>query len=186
MNKADIRKKYLALRNNIPKEIREAKSRAIVEKIVGLPLYEEAEWLFTFINIGSEAETRGLIEKTWSKGKKVAVPIAVKGSRKMYFVPLYDFDSLVRKPFGVLEPDADETMAVLPGENDIFIVPGAVFDINKNRFGYGGGYYDIYFSQTNVKHKIGVAFEIQIASEALPIEKHDYPLDCIITEERII
>lgn len=70
------------------------------------------------------------------------------------------------------------------------LLPGAVFDRNGNRIGYGGGFYDRWLEtwehrgggDTAVLEKIGLAYGIQIA-KALPTETFDRKVDYIITEE---
>ena len=61
-----------------------------------------------------------------------------------------------------------------------------VFDINGNRIGYGGGYYDTYLQKCekrNIKiEKIGIAYSLQIV-ENLPTETHDIKMDYIFTEK---
>ena len=62
------------------------------------------------------------------------------------------------------------------------IVPGSMFDINKNRCGYGGGYYDRYLSQREFRGvKVGVCYAHQLV-ETLPVEPHDVAMDCVVTE----
>lgn len=71
---------------------------------------------------------------------------------------------------------------------DWIFIPGIAFDLTGNRIGYGKGYYDIYLSNygsmDNI-HTIAPAFEFQIVDFILT-EKHDVPVNIIVTEERII
>jgi len=67
-------------------------------------------------------------------------------------------------------------------EVETIIVPGAVFDYDGYRIGYGGGYYDKYLLSKHLK--IGVCFEFQLVDK-LPIEKHDVRLDILVTEKNI-
>ena len=68
--------------------------------------------------------------------------------------------------------------------NTIILVPGIVFDKNKNRIGYGGGYYDRYLQKYNdiVMKTIGLAYSLQIIDK-IPAQKYDIPLDLIVTDE---
>ena len=85
------------------------------------------------------------------------------------------------------------------------IMPGAVFDEDGNRIGYGGGYYDkylewleqilfrkmmMYEGQMVLEKylcKMAVAFECQIIEkEEIPSEVYDVKVDCILTEGRSI
>ena len=62
------------------------------------------------------------------------------------------------------------------------IMPGVAFDRQKNRIGYGGGYYDCYLSDKRELHTIAVAFEFQVL-EKLPVEETDIRPDVLMTEK---
>jgi len=72
---------------------------------------------------------------------------------------------------------------------DLVIVPGVVFDKSGHRIGYGHGYYDRFLDNLEKINKnavkVGLAYDFQIADK-VPIEKHDVPVDKIVTEKRII
>jgi len=73
-----------------------------------------------------------------------------------------------------------------PTKIDLFIVPGAVFDLKGVRIGYGVGYYDKFFNENKIKvPKIALAFEFQIAKE-IELEAHDVNMDLIITENSLM
>ena len=65
---------------------------------------------------------------------------------------------------------------------EIVLVPLLAFDIQLNRLGYGGGFYDR--TLTNQQIKIGVAFEC-MRVECVPTEPHDIRLDYIVTESGV-
>jgi 5-formyltetrahydrofolate cyclo-ligase len=69
---------------------------------------------------------------------------------------------------------------------DLCIIPGVAFDINKNRIGYGAGYYDRFLKGVGKEcFKVGIAFEEQILQD-IPASENDIALDLIITDKRII
>ncbi len=182
--KNEMRREFLAKRNSMPKEEQEEKSRAIIKKLLNSVEYKNARTIFVYINMGSEVRTTEFIEKAWADGKKVAVPIAKK-DRLMYFVEITSFENMSRTKLGVTEPDIPMEKQVFPDSKSMFIVPGSMFDIKKNRCGYGGGYYDTYTSEHNVKNTIGVCYDFQLA-EKIPTDRYDRKLDKIITELRTI
>ena len=90
-----------------------------------------------------------------------------------------------------MEPQTEGKIPVVPGDSDVCILPGAVFDKRGNRIGYGGGFYDRYLSR--IKETYGkrpylmaLAFWKQIHPWILPAEKHDIKMDCILTEKSVI
>ncbi|MGN0135880.1 5-formyltetrahydrofolate cyclo-ligase [Anaerotignum sp.] len=179
--KKELRAEALKRRNEIPLTEREEKSRRITAHILQSEAYQNAKHIFTFVSMGSEVETRDILAQAWKDGKMVAVPKTEKG-RVMYFLPIQSFADLKEGRFGVMEPLGKKEDAVVPEKNDLFLVPGALFDRKMNRIGYGGGYYDTYFEKYEGYEKIGLSFASQVQTAAIPTEKTDIPLDNIVTE----
>ena len=175
------REEALAKRNELPLEIRTEKSRKITEHILQSEAYSNARRIFSFVSMGAEVETREILKQAWKDGKTVAVPKTEK-KRTMYFLPIASMDDLQRGRFDVMEPLGEMEDELIPEAGDLFLVPGALFDRNKNRIGYGGGYYDTYFEKYTGYRKIGLAFSEQISEKPLPAAEYDIPLDDIVTE----
>ncbi len=185
MEKQALRKVILERRKQLSAEERREKSKTILENILQKEEYKKAERVFVYISMGAEVETTELIQQAWRGGKTVAVPKTAKG-RKMYFLPMTSFEALEKSKFGVYEPIGGEEDTLIPQEDDLFLIPGVVFDTKKNRMGYGGGYYDRYFAENREIRKIGLAFQMQVQEEEIPTEETDIPLDEIITENGVI
>ncbi|MDE7286291.1 MAG: hypothetical protein K2N55_05560 [Lachnospiraceae bacterium] len=67
----------------------------------------------------------------------------------------------------------------------LLLVPGAVFDRERGRMGYGKGFYDRYLDAFPDLKSAALAFECQIVKK-VPIEAHDRKPDMIITDKGII
>lgn len=177
--KKKLRKEALARRKEMPAEERVEKSRQITEHILQSEVYQKAKSVFSFVSMGTEVEMRDILRQAWKDGKNVAVPKTKQG-REMIFLKIESFADLEEGRFGVMEPVTQEE--IIPEAGDLFLVPGALFDRNKNRIGYGGGYYDTYFEKHQGYRKIGLAFSEQISETDIPTEVNDIPLDDIVTE----
>ncbi len=184
ISKQEMRKEFLQKRNALSKEEQVTKSKAILEKLLGCEEYKKAEWIFSYINIGSEVKTVSFIKRAWADGKKVAVPIAKK-SRCMYFIEITSFKGTKRTKLGTIEPDVSIEKQVIPTPDTLFIVPGSMFDEERNRCGYGGGYYDTYINENKILNTIGICYDCQV-SKKIPTEEFDKKLNKIITEKREI
>ena len=64
---------------------------------------------------------------------------------------------------------------------DLIVVPVVAFDAQRNRFGFGGGWYDRFLAMQPQAMTIGVAYDFQQAA-TLPTEPHDVRLSRIITD----
>ena len=71
---------------------------------------------------------------------------------------------------------------------DVILIPLLVYDDNKNRLGYGKGYYDKFLSYFLKKNKdtltLGIAFSFQ-KYKKIPTTPNDIKLDNILTEKGI-
>ena len=90
-------------------------------------------------------------------------------------------ETLKVNKYGMLEP----TNLKKPLIPNILLIPLLAFDTNKNRLGYGKGFYDKFLNKYLKKNKdiltIGIAFSFQKYNK-LPTSKYDVKLDYILTE----
>lgn len=178
-SKKDIRKRVLVERNFIKKEEWTEKSLRIYEKVITHPFFYNAEEIYCYIDFRNEVGTEKIIEKAWNLGKKVAVP-KVMGSFMEFFY-IQNWNELSPGNWGIMEPKK-ENQAL--GSNVLVIMPGAVFDKEKHRIGYGRGYYDQYLDKHLDYQTMALAFELQML-ENIPADEHDICPKIIVTEEHI-
>ena len=160
---------------------RTAKSREIEERLFSLPEFKSARIVLFFASFRSEVDTLPMIRRALASGKRVMLP-KVKG-KELELFEIRDVDSDVSPgAWGIPEPQG--SALVKPDELDVIIVPGAAFDEQGNRLGYGAGFYDKLLSRFK-KPTIAIAFEQQIVHK-VPADPHDVPVKKIVTEKRTI
>lgn len=182
ISKKEIRKQISEKKLNYPIEEIKSKSNIIINKLLNTKEYKDCHTIFTYVSFNQEVNTRNLIKGNLGQ-KKIAVPKIA--DNKMCFYYINSLDNLRAGTMGILEPVTKEL--AIPKEGDLFIVPGLAFDKNKNRIGYGGGYYDKYFwkyKHVNF-HKIALAFDFQIIRD-IAIDEYDVKLDSIISPKKTI
>jgi len=88
--------------------------------------------------------------------------------------------------FGIMEPGAGDLWHTDAGASTL-ICPLAAFDRKGNRLGMGKGCFDYWLARNrrSIRQVIGLAFSCQNVA-SIPVEAHDMPMDCIITEKEII
>ena len=108
----------------------------------------------------------------------------VEDNNSMNFYKWKKSDTLTVNKYGILEPFKSKIL--IP---NIILVPLVAFDKNKNRIGYGKGFYDRYLYKYIKKYKkivtVGVAFSFQ-RHHNLPVNYKDFKLDYIITEKGLL
>ena len=181
-----IRTSILEKRNSLSTEEIKKAELLIIDNLIKLDQFIQSQNVFCYLSFRSEVPTYDIISNCQEQGKSVYIPMCVNETKEM-IISLYDHDvKLAASNYGVQEP-TKETIKIADRELlDIAIMPGAVFDKNGYRVGYGMGYYDKFFAHTKKKiYKIALAFSFQIVEE-VPTDDFDIPVDCIVTEQGII
>lgn len=204
MDKKQMRTLALAKRDALTKKQRKAGSEEIVRRLTELSCYRDADAVLTYASFRSEADTFPLIRQALKEGKAVFTPKVL--GREMEFFKIFSVDDLREGYRGILEPD--ETVSYVDWKSQeknaqpkagnrrsdfprtLICLPGAAFDRNRHRIGYGGGFYDRYLSKTEERaagtvFTAALAFDCQIFEE-IPWEAHDFCPARIVTEKEII
>ena len=165
------RKKYFAIKigNNLIRNISNKVSLS-KNKIIG-----------GYFPINFEFDCLQILKKFYFKGYTVSLPI-IKKKNQIDFHKWDINDPLTISSLGIPQPI--KLNKVYP---DILFVPIVAFDKDRNRIGYGGGFYDRYLEKISRIKKcvtIGLAFSHQKVNK-IKIENFDKKLDLILTEKLI-
>jgi 5-formyltetrahydrofolate cyclo-ligase len=184
-SKNDLRCRGLAARDALSPEERARLSAAICARATTLPEVTAAATLMLFASFRSEIHTDRLIAWALGAGKVVCLPRILAPRRMAAFRVCDPAAELEPGTWGIPEPCAACEL-VDPQAVDAVLVPGAAFDPNGNRCGYGGGFYDNFLPLMRPHAaRVALAFEAQIVDH-LPCEPHDLPVTAIVTETRVI
>ena len=151
----------------------------IVEKLISHPLFVMADEIYCYVDCKGEVYTSDIFITAWKMGKKTAAPRIENGKMEFYYIER--FGDLDLGTYGIPEPITTEKAN---GKNVLVIMPGIAFDANKNRIGFGKGFYDKYLEKHLDYRRIALAFSMQIV-ENIPADAHDIRPEVIITEEQI-
>ena len=163
---------------------RDVKERLLIENVCTLldGLFPETagagmgRTVFVYLSYSSEAPTDKLIETLEEKGYAVYCP-RVDGKDMLaaaYGEAMSISDKGIREPVG----------AAYTGKLDVAIVPLLAVDINGNRLGYGGGYYDRFFAKNTETVRVAYCFETQV-QKSVPYQETDEKMQYIVTENNI-
>lgn len=180
--KSELRRTAKLERAQLDFVIKREYDRQIADRLLSLEQYNAADVILTYISVGNEVGTDGIIKQAFKDGKTVAVPVCQ--GEKMSFYVIEGSTELHKTDFGILEPDPENCTKQKSFENALCIVPALLFDRQGYRIGYGGGYYDKFLKNTGVK-TVGLCYNSFIA-DFLPVSAHDIPVEIIITQNEII
>ena len=180
--KQDIRKILLKKRNSLTDEQYKTYGKLIEEKILYHPFYAKADTLLIYVSYQKEVPTHGIIKNALALGKHVFCP-KVLSAGIMEFYKITSLEDIVCGFKNIPEPiSLSIPYSPISYDNTLMIMPLVGFDNDKNRIGYGGGFYDRYLKKNPFIARIGLAYECQKYDFLLPIEENDIKPDFIITE----
>ncbi|MDW7649787.1 MAG: 5-formyltetrahydrofolate cyclo-ligase [Bacillota bacterium] len=185
--KKALRKDVLSRCNLLSREEVEQYSEQIADRLFNLPEYRAAETVMFFLNFGSEVMTLKMVPQALAQGKRVVAPKTEHKERRMILSEILDVeDDLAPGMWNIPEPRPDKLRILQPADIDFVVVPGVAFDEEGNRLGYGGGYYDRFFTQIrDGVPLVALTFEVQIV-DRVPVAPWDRRVDMIVTEKRVI
>ncbi len=185
--KAELRKKYLALRKNqTPEEIR-GKSGLILERAMRTGHWKKAQSVFVYASLPEEVRTDELIEQALAQGKRVAIPLLSETDGRMEAAEIKGLSELAPGPFGIRKPASETVRRFYKSDIELVICPGVAFDGQGGRLGFGKAYYDQFLRDLRGRIPIiGLAFDFQILPEPLPFSYSDIAMGEVITETRVI
>ncbi len=131
--------------------------------------------------------------------KNEADPSLLGSIRPVYYPKIDGFELSFYKPkslrnmkpgsHGIYEPDALSSELFCEGDGAktvVVLTPALAVDWQGTRLGMGKGFYDRYFERNPKAIRVGVVFQLQVVSVALPKDGWDKSLDWIVSDEMIL
>ncbi len=185
-----LRNRYLAYRNSLSPAQRSEMSAEVRTRLQQEDIYQKARILLVYMDYRSEVITSPLVEELLLSGKKRIFAPRVEGM-DIRFYEVFSLSDFTTGYQGIREPRSDPdrlfTFQLARKEPSLLLVPGAVFDRNRGRMGYGKGFYDRFLSAKGECPLVSaaLAFDCQIAGK-VPVEAHDRKPDMIVTNTETI
>lgn len=182
--KKDLRKYYLSQRFSVlesEKSLKDAKIRQIFALQIK---HKNLTSICLFHPFRGEPDIWSLARSL--KDIVVALPVIDPSEKgEMIFVRVSENTPLTANRYGIMEPPYDRASAIKPSSDTIVVAPALAVDQTGVRLGYGGGYYDRYFSALDpVKRPLlAAAIYHKFFVTSLPHEAHDLRVDYVITED---
>ncbi len=179
--KKRLRKEFLEKRLQLQRLDHEKLSSQIVENLAQWLVAKDFDKIFYYWPHKGEANILSL-PSVLDKGFEFSLPI-VKPDKRMEFYCWEKGDSLQKNCFGINEPCPRKESHRVPDKKTLIIVPSLALDPSGTRLGFGGGFYDRYFSRYPRASKLGVVFSFQFVKN-LPKEEKDVRVNYIVTENK--
>ena len=170
--KSELRIKAKNIRQNL--NISEI-SQEIVSQIRQFDLYKASKNIMIFYPLTNEINLLPLL----NEDKNFYLP-RVNGD----YLEVCKYnrnDDLCKSCFNVFEPTCS---SVSNNSLDIVFVPALAVDRNKNRLGYGKGFYDRFLNILPTKTKSVVVIPEELIFDELPTDNYDIQCDYVITQKK--
>ena len=183
-----VRKRSIRRLAHAAREAQEHKheiSRQIVDRLLDLPAYQNAQTVLFYVDVRAEVQTRHALPGALGGTKRIVVPWCnAHGELELFH--LESMSELDIGKYGILEPRAElrtrSAKAIEPQEPDLVLVPGVAFDRHGGRLGHGNAYYDKLLARARADAVlVGLAFECQLFEE-VPMQPNDVFMDMVVTE----
>lgn len=185
MDKKLLRKKMIERRDTLTDSMRVKAEYSIFNALKNMNVLLKDKTITSFVSFKGEVSMTEINRFILQNEARLLLPRIVKGQPHMTFHHVENLEELVRNDYGILEPNPMIHPMVPYSEVDFVLTPGVAFDLRGFRLGYGGGYYDRFFSDIEKAiPKIGIAFEIQVLDQ-LPTDPYDMQITHLITEANV-
>ena len=187
MEKKEIRHQILKKRDQLSLEYRKEADEKIFQKLISLKEYKEAGLIMPYINYRSEVSTKKIIAQALKEHKRVAVPKVLNRFGEMEFYEITSLQEVVYGYKGIEEPDitGKSPLNIKKEQGKVLLImPGAAFDSQCNRIGYGGGFYDRYLEKYSCDNlnTLALCYEIQMV-EKIESDIFDQKPSMVLTEK---
>lgn len=192
-SKSEIRNNIKIFKNETEQVMIDFAGDIICYRIMAMDDYKNAESIFVYADYNKEVKTGAIIEDALKSGKKVALPRVYtmemtgdgKPEKYMKFHYITSMNDLEVGYRGIREPKAELPCADMETSGAVMIMPLVGFDEERNRVGYGGGFYDKYLGSHSFKVKMAVAYEEQKVDKVEGTDALDIKPDMIVTQKNI-
>ena len=183
MDKKILRKRLIEKRKSLDKTEKAKWDKIISETICNSDYFKNAEQVLVFSSTEDEFDTRYIIERCRESYKRVFYPRCIDKDGNMSFFKVDSVGDLTFGNFGILEPK-EACKKYVPQDNDLVIVPCLSADRQKNRIGYGKGYYDRFLKDFNGV-SVSPCYDVLLEDE-IPTDKYDMQINIIVTDKEVI
>jgi 5-formyltetrahydrofolate cyclo-ligase len=188
MDKYTLRRQLKAARNALKPAARHKAARDSLRLALRHGLLLRSQRIGFYLPQGGEFDIHPLLNQALTMLRGCYLPMLPRRGRMMRFGRVGRNTHMTKNRYGIPEPiDAKPLRA---RQLDLLLMPLVGFDLEGNRLGMGGGFYDA--TLAFMRHRrlwrkprlVGIAYECQRV-DRLPHEPWDMPLDAVLTERRL-
>lgn len=185
---SELRRNLRARRVRLTPEEQRAAAAGLARRVSATHAFQTSRRIACYFPNDGEIDPTPLMQTIWSRRKVCYLPVLSRLSHdRLWFAPVWPDTAFAPNKFGIPEPLAPARSFVRAAQLDLILAPLVGFDVQGNRLGMGGGYYDRSLAFLRGRRRwrkprlLGVAHECQRVDK-LVANPWDIPLDGVITD----
>ncbi|MUU78529.1 5-formyltetrahydrofolate cyclo-ligase [Winogradskyella endarachnes] len=184
MTKADLRKKYKALRQALTEHQIDDYSLTIANQLLSLDIWNKDFYhIFLTIEEQKEINTDYILNILAGKDKHIVISKSNFEDYSMSHFLLTDNTSIKKNSYNIPEPV--DGIEIQSKQLEVVFIPLLAFDSKGHRVGYGKGFYDRFLEACKPETiKIGLSF-FEPETEIIDTSINDIQLDFCVTTEKV-
>lgn len=178
--KSRLRSRILATRREMGAQRRAAAGAALRDVTLAYPEVAGAAAVAVYVSVGTEPDTRGLLDALRERGTRVLLPVLLPDGDLDW--AYYDGDaSLTAADRGLLEPVTPRLGVDAVRDTRAVLVPAVAVDTRGFRLGRGGGSYDRVLARVGRRTRTAALLYDGEVVDAVPTEPHDQRVGAALT-----
>ncbi|MDO0927269.1 5-formyltetrahydrofolate cyclo-ligase [Streptomyces sp. TG1A-8] len=182
-----LRREFLAVRNRLTRDDVRVAGGTLAERALGLPELTRARTVGAYVSVGSEPDTRALLDALRARGVRVLLP-ALLPDNDLDWGEYTGPGSLAPVRHGrktaLWEPSGERLGPDAVTAADVVLLPGLAVDARGMRLGRGGGSYDRVLARLERAGArpalVVLLYDAEVVAR-VPAEAHDRPVHAVVT-----
>lgn len=178
-------------RNDLSRKDQLDAAVALAKHVTRSRAYRTSKRIALYFSSDGEISTDELMARIWQSGRRCYLPIlSYMMGERLWFAPVDQYSKFLVNRFGIPEPVVASHKLVDARQLDLILMPLVGFDLQGNRLGMGGGFYDRTLAFQHHRQKwirprlIGLAHECQRVDK-LEANPWDVPMHAVATNRQL-
>lgn len=163
---------------------REAAGEALTARLRELALERDSRSISAYLSLPDEPPTRDFVSWAHETGIQVLLPVSREDGLLDW--ALFDGADEELDAIGMPSPTSELLSPLAINQVDLILVPAASVARDGMRMGWGRGYFDKMLGSMEARPPVyAVIFDDELV-DAVPQERHDMPVDGVVTPSGIV
>jgi 5-formyltetrahydrofolate cyclo-ligase len=188
--KSAQRQALRAKRIQLPFEERVVASERLASRVASTAFFKTSRRVACYFPNDGEIDPRPLMQRAWVRKKCCYLPVLSRLRDYLWFARVWPDTRFRCNRFGIPEPLVEQRELLRARDLDLILIPLVGFDLQGNRLGMGGGFYDRslaflrYRQHWKRPRLLGLAYDFQQV-DILTADPWDIPMQAVVTDQAV-